>query len=330
MDSSSSSSSTSKNAKLSVRSKPSFKKSAFSAAKKITNLAMREQTILKKASELSTLCEIQACVIHYSRDGELVNTWPEDQSKTQRDLSRVLEGKDDSKFEQKVMEIEASLEDTLRILQDRAGLVLDLQDHQTGPNSLNQYPSSNFSIPPADVTTSCSLNQDPSSNFSIPPADVTTSYSLNQDPSSNFSIPPADLTTSCSLNQDPSSNFLIPPADLTTSCSLNQDPSSNFSIPADLTTSCSLNQDPSNFSIPADVTSLNQYPSNFSLLLYNHDDGTFTQLPNSAPPSFEQPPIPYYNQDSSYLDLLLAEEDMRSCNNSVLTPSIGFPTMLIS
>ncbi|CAH2064615.1 unnamed protein product [Thlaspi arvense] len=317
MESSPSSSSTSKNAKLSVRSKPSFKKSAFSAAKKITNLAMREQTILKKASELSTLCEIEACVIHYSRDGELVNTWPEDLSKV-RDVAerfsrlsdkeklkkssnlsqfltkkmndekkRSLEGKDDNKFEQKALEIEATLENHQRILQDRVRLLLNPKDHQTGPNS------------------------------------------LNQDPSSNFSIPPADLTTSCSSNQDPSSNVSVPPADLTTSCSLNQDPG-NFSIPADVTTSCSLNQHPSNFSIPADVTSLNQYPSNFSLFLYNHDDGTFTQLPKSAPSSFEQPPIPYYNQDSSYLDLLLAEEDMRSCNNSVRQPSFGFPTMLIS
>ncbi|CAH2065808.1 unnamed protein product [Thlaspi arvense] len=46
-------------------------------------------------------------------------------------------------------------------------------------------------------------------------------------------------------------------------------------------------------------------------------DGTFTQLPNSAPPSFEQLSIPHYNQDcgnDSYMDLLLlpAEEELRS------------------
>ncbi|KAJ4887125.1 agamous-like MADS-box protein AGL93 [Raphanus sativus] len=65
------------------------------------------------------------------------------------------------------------------------------------------------------------------------------------------------------------------------------------------------------------TTSLNQ-PSNFSILLFNHDSGTFTQLVNSStlPPCFEQPVIPC-NQDygTNYLDLLLAEQDMRSCNN---------------
>ncbi|CAH8301468.1 unnamed protein product [Eruca vesicaria subsp. sativa] len=53
--------------------------------------------------------------------------------------------------------------------------------------------------------------------------------------------------------------------------------------------------------------------SKFSLLLYNHDNGTFTQLANSASlPSFEQP----INQD--YLDSFLGEQG----NNFDLPPMI--------
>ena len=42
--------------------------------------------MFKKALELSTLCDIEVCVILYSRDGELIKTWPEDQSKV-RDMA---------------------------------------------------------------------------------------------------------------------------------------------------------------------------------------------------------------------------------------------------
>ncbi|CAH2036266.1 unnamed protein product [Thlaspi arvense] len=167
MDSSSSSVAR-KNTKLSVRRKPSFKKT--------TNLGMREQTLLKKALELSTLCEIEACVLHYSRDGELIQTWPEDHSKV-RDLAerfsrlsdreklkkssnlfqflnkkmndetkRSLEGKDDGKFSQRVSEIEASLQNIQHILQDRRSRVLQPQDHQTEPDQNQNFmvPSSAF------------------------------------------------------------------------------------------------------------------------------------------------------------------------------------------
>ncbi|CAF2273358.1 BnaC04g26930D [Brassica napus] len=50
-----------------------------------TSLNSRLLTIFKKAQELTTLCDIEACVIHYGPDGEL-KTWPEDRDKV-RDLA---------------------------------------------------------------------------------------------------------------------------------------------------------------------------------------------------------------------------------------------------
>ncbi|CAH8383227.1 unnamed protein product [Eruca vesicaria subsp. sativa] len=88
----------------------------------------------------------------------------------------------------------------------------------------------------------------------------------------------------------------------------------HLSTPADLPTTSSSS------------SSLNQ-PSKFSVLLFNHDNGTFTQLANtSALPSFEQGEIPC-NQDlygTNYMDLLLGEQGIRSCNNFHL-PISTFP-----
>ncbi|KAJ0230894.1 hypothetical protein HA466_0304320 [Hirschfeldia incana] len=50
-----------------------------------TSLQSRLLTIFKKAQELTTLCDIEACVIHYGPDGEL-RTWPENIDKV-RDLA---------------------------------------------------------------------------------------------------------------------------------------------------------------------------------------------------------------------------------------------------
>ncbi|KAJ4902463.1 AGAMOUS-like 75 [Raphanus sativus] len=50
-----------------------------------TSLNSRLLTIFKKAQELTTLCDIEACVIHYGPDGEL-RTWPENRDKV-RDLA---------------------------------------------------------------------------------------------------------------------------------------------------------------------------------------------------------------------------------------------------
>ncbi|KAJ4902442.1 AGAMOUS-like 75 [Raphanus sativus] len=50
-----------------------------------TSLKSRLLTIFKKAQELTTLCDIEACVIHYGPEGEL-RTWPENRDKV-RDLA---------------------------------------------------------------------------------------------------------------------------------------------------------------------------------------------------------------------------------------------------
>ncbi|AAD48934.1 similar to Pfam family PF00319-SRF-type transcription factor (DNA-binding and dimerization domain); score=22, E= 9.9e-05, n=1 [Arabidopsis thaliana] len=147
-----SSTSTKKNTKLFVRNQTCFKKSSLSSsnAKKTTNLSMREQTMFKKALELSTLCDIEVCVIYYGRDGKLIKTWPEDQSKV-RDMaerfSRLHERErckkrtnlslflrkqilHDKKLSEKVLEMEDSLESGLRVLQDKL-LLLQPEKNQT-------------------------------------------------------------------------------------------------------------------------------------------------------------------------------------------------------
>ncbi|XP_010455071.1 PREDICTED: agamous-like MADS-box protein AGL93 [Camelina sativa] len=156
---------------FSVRNRRCFKKqtSLSSVSKKTTNLPLREQTMFKKASELSILCDVEVCVIYYNRDGELVRTWPEDQSKVRdmaerfsklddrerrkksTDLSLFLNKKTlkdkktsfditDNKCSEKVLEMEASLESSLRVLQDK---LLRLQN-QTEPDQNHVVSSVGF------------------------------------------------------------------------------------------------------------------------------------------------------------------------------------------
>ncbi|VVB04953.1 unnamed protein product [Arabis nemorensis] len=109
---------------------------------------MRERTLLNKAYELSTLCDIEVCVIYYGPNGELIKTYPEDQSKVRdmserfiklsdverrkksTNLSQFLTknikkekqtslDKNDNKFSLKVLEMERSLETRLQVLQDK-------------------------------------------------------------------------------------------------------------------------------------------------------------------------------------------------------------------
>ncbi|XP_010495530.1 PREDICTED: agamous-like MADS-box protein AGL93 [Camelina sativa] len=125
--------------------------------------------MFKKASELSNLCDIKVCVIYYGRYGELVKTWPEDQSKVRdmaerfsklndrerrknsTNLSLILNKKTlkdkktffdikDNRFSEKVLEIEASLESALRVLQDK---LLRLQN-QTKPDQNPVVSSASF------------------------------------------------------------------------------------------------------------------------------------------------------------------------------------------
>ncbi|ESQ28616.1 hypothetical protein EUTSA_v10019780mg, partial [Eutrema salsugineum] len=75
--------------------------------------------------ELSTQCDIQVCILYYGCDGELINTWPEDQYK-RRDLSIKLH-----KFSHKVLEIEHSLDTRLRMFQDKLQVLLQTEPDQS-------------------------------------------------------------------------------------------------------------------------------------------------------------------------------------------------------
>ncbi|CAH8300585.1 unnamed protein product [Eruca vesicaria subsp. sativa] len=55
-----------------------------------TSLESRLLTIFKKARELTTLCDIEACVIHYGPDGEL-RTWPENRDKVRSLALRYIQ-----------------------------------------------------------------------------------------------------------------------------------------------------------------------------------------------------------------------------------------------
>ncbi|KAG7610535.1 Transcription factor MADS-box [Arabidopsis suecica] len=219
-----------KKTKLSVRNQTCFKKSSLSSstAKKTTNLSMREQTMFKKALELSTLCDIEVCVIYYGRDGKLIKTWPEDQSKVRdmaerfsrlhkrerckkrTNLSLFLRKQilHDKKLSEKVLEMEDSLESGLRVLQDKL-LLLQPEKNQT---EFGQ-------------TLAVSSTTNP---LSPPPSLIEDHHDHHQwaEPLSNTE---QDLSTS----------------------------------------------------------SMSQTQSKISVFLYNHDDGSFCQIPNSVS-SFEQ------------------------------------------
>ncbi|CAA0406486.1 unnamed protein product [Arabidopsis thaliana] len=68
---------------MTMRSSLPSSSSAYSLAS--TSLSNRLETIFKKASELCTLCDIEACVIYYGPDGEL-KTWPPEREKV-RDIA---------------------------------------------------------------------------------------------------------------------------------------------------------------------------------------------------------------------------------------------------
>ncbi|EOA18176.1 hypothetical protein CARUB_v10006654mg [Capsella rubella] len=59
--------------------------SSSSCSNSSSSLSNRLETIFKKASHLSILCDIEVCVIHYGPDGEL-QTWPKEKSKV-RDMA---------------------------------------------------------------------------------------------------------------------------------------------------------------------------------------------------------------------------------------------------
>ncbi|KAF8087519.1 hypothetical protein N665_0581s0008 [Sinapis alba] len=69
-------------------SSSSSSSSSYSLA--ATSLNSRLLTVFKKAQELTTLCDIEACVIHYGPDGEL-RTWPENRDKVRELALRYIQ-----------------------------------------------------------------------------------------------------------------------------------------------------------------------------------------------------------------------------------------------
>ncbi|ESQ47009.1 hypothetical protein EUTSA_v10028282mg [Eutrema salsugineum] len=96
-----------------MRSSPSFSCSSSSSSSTSNSLAAtsmtnRLETIFKKAYELSTLCDVEVCVIHYGPDGEL-KTWPEDRQKV-RDIAGRFSQLDEAKRRKKSVDLYGFLE----------------------------------------------------------------------------------------------------------------------------------------------------------------------------------------------------------------------------
>lgn len=76
-----------------MRSSPSTSCSTSSSSSyshSATSLIKRRETLFKKAYELSTLCDIEVCVIHYGPGGEL-KTWPQDREKVKDMALRYIQ-----------------------------------------------------------------------------------------------------------------------------------------------------------------------------------------------------------------------------------------------
>ncbi|VVB04948.1 unnamed protein product [Arabis nemorensis] len=282
---SSSSATEKKKPKLSVRKQTRFKKQPSSKTK-TTNLCMREQTLLNKAYELSTLCDIEVCVIYYGPNGELIKTYPEDQSKVRdmserfiklsdverrkksTNLSQFLTknikkekqtslDKNDNKFSLKVLEMERSLETRLQVLQDKLRFLSNKD--QTEPDQ---------SLEVASMTKQ-------SNNFT-----------MNELPSSLINNPL--ITHQQQQGSESLTNHHLMSGDVYNS--------GGFAI-----------------------DSSNQNQNKYSIFLYDHDKDTFTQLSDSAS-SFGQGLAPYNNLMST--DLLGAQGfgvdgiGLRSCSNN--------------
>ncbi|KAG2305078.1 hypothetical protein Bca52824_033783 [Brassica carinata] len=262
------------NKQLSVRNKTRFKKSF---------LLSREKTILKKALELSLLCDNEICIIHYDREGNLVNTLPEDQSQVRDILERynnlsngeklkkntnlsqfynkkikdekkraLTDAEERKKFTKKVGEFKGSLEDKLQIVKDRVRGLLYSQDHH------HQTTTEPYQSPCLDVMSEKNHNF-PASSSSFFLANDFSSSVIEEDTLMNFS--PHDLDQQGSFT-----NLLMSGDHVSTSTG------QYLLSPASSSTVCSLNN----------------HQSKFPVFLFNHETATFTQLPNSVSSSFDQ------------------------------------------
>ncbi|CAN8255790.1 unnamed protein product [Cochlearia groenlandica] len=157
-----------------------FKKTSRSKTFSSSMMKARNDTFFRKAHELSTLCDVDVCVIYYGRDGELIKTWPEDQSKV-RDMAdrfaklskgekakksttlsqflnkRINDDKkhDFNRFSEKLSAVEASLLRRLPFLQEKLQLLCP--DDQIP--ALIDMSSSSSSPPPPIVNVQTSNNK---------------------------------------------------------------------------------------------------------------------------------------------------------------------------
>ncbi|KAG2307645.1 hypothetical protein Bca52824_027393 [Brassica carinata] len=124
-------------------SSSSSSSSSYSLA--ATSLNSRLMTIFKKAQELTTLCDIEACVIHYGPDGEL-RTWPENRDKV-RDLAlryiqldkarRLKKSVNLYEFLNKIKEKTKKMSNTKRAKKNVDELKYPISDHYS-PSQINQ------------------------------------------------------------------------------------------------------------------------------------------------------------------------------------------------
>ncbi|CAH8363632.1 unnamed protein product [Eruca vesicaria subsp. sativa] len=238
-----------KRGKVSVRKDALFKKPSSSLYK------ARAATVLKKAFELSELCDVDVCIIWYDREGNLVKAWPDE--------------KDGG-------------EDKVRAMAERYSMLSEQERNKKSTNlsgflNKKMIHDKKKSLKANDgrfLETVLGLKDSLQTRLREIKDCLQRFHDLDQ--------PLQDLPYSL-INVDP-----------------RHQPSSN---PTSTESSC------------VDVSTSS---SKFSVLLYNHENGMFTQLPNSSTALIPQQDQDYYGT-SNYMDLLLGEQD---CNNWDLLPPL--------
>ncbi|KAL1221585.1 Agamous-like MADS-box protein [Cardamine amara subsp. amara] len=91
-----------------IQQTPSKKPNSSVSSSKATSLIKRQETVFKKAQELSVLCGIEVCVICYGSDGKL-KTWPEDREKV-KDIARRYSELSDTKRRKRSVDLHEFLE----------------------------------------------------------------------------------------------------------------------------------------------------------------------------------------------------------------------------
>ncbi|XP_018463672.2 agamous-like MADS-box protein AGL93 [Raphanus sativus] len=263
-------------------------------------LLAREKTMLKKALELTVLCDNEICVLHYDREGNLVNTMPEDQSqvtgildkyrnlsdgeklKKSTNLSQfynkklvdekkrsLTDAEERKRFTKKVGDFKGSLVDQFHILQDRVRHLRYSQDHHHHQTVQDQSPF-------LDVVSDKNHNFPEASSYGFFPVNDFSSSSLIEEENPlmmNFCPP---------VINDPVFDHQQQIGSLT----------NPLLMSGDASTSTEQDMSPPVYNY-ATTGSSNQ-SSKFSMFLFNHETATFTRLPNSVSSSFDQGLTPPY------------------------------------